>query len=333
MDHVREAACPTLNHVLGPWRGRVAAGLRSGLRRDGPLSLGVDRGDGCRPLVAGPCAPQHPALLLAAELHPRGARTGRRRTIPDRFPGFTLGLSNRPHEEPRRAARPLGRSPRIEPGLPQRAREPRRARGGGGAPAAHHWPGAARRPSPGARILPGPEATEPSALAEDIRRRGWGGSWSALGREGAKASDAPAWEMRSATEGRKTDRLVPLGGGAECGMWARPPRTPERIPIARAGRSRRHGPRSVREVATAGRPIGATPMRPGTVLRDEGRPRSGDGLVAATRGRARPARRPCRARDSTPRRQRHGGGPSGPRSWWDPGRESRSGRSQPRSGP
>ena len=79
IDHLYRSRVPTLNQEL---RNRGAAACAPACatctQRRGPLAISVNQGGGfvrTRPQL---CAPEHPALFLAAELHPRGARASAR---------------------------------------------------------------------------------------------------------------------------------------------------------------------------------------------------------------------------------------------------------------
>ena len=172
LDYVYEATCPTLNDVLGPWRGRVAAGMRYGLRRDGPLSLCVNQGGGFVRSAAGRARPNI-QLYFSPLSYTRAVPKRRRLMSPDRFPGFMLGLSNC-HSRSRgalhvRSADP-NEPPRIEPGY-LGAPEDLDELVGDAALLRRIAAQAPLRDVTGREILPGPEVTEPSALVEDIRRR------------------------------------------------------------------------------------------------------------------------------------------------------------------
>ncbi len=107
----------TLNQTLGPWIGKLAAGLDFLVRSRGPLSLSLNQAGGfvrTRPDLKRP-----DIQLYFQAISTLGAKSGTRPLLaPDPFPGFALGLSNcRPTSRGSilaRSADPLV-APRIEP--------------------------------------------------------------------------------------------------------------------------------------------------------------------------------------------------------------------------
>lgn len=81
---------PTLNAVLGTWRGRIAAGLRYVLLRSGPLSLSVNQIGGMARSRPGLDRPDLQLYFnpLSYSVETRGKRV---LTKPDPWPGFIIG--------------------------------------------------------------------------------------------------------------------------------------------------------------------------------------------------------------------------------------------------
>lgn len=92
-DLVYEATVPTLNATLGSWGGRMGAGLRYLLTRDGPLSLSVNQAGG---FVRSDGERDRPNLqLYFSPLSYTRAVPGKRRLMrPDAFAGYMIGVSN-----------------------------------------------------------------------------------------------------------------------------------------------------------------------------------------------------------------------------------------------
>ncbi len=171
-DYIFEANRPTLNDVLGPWRGRVSAALRYVLTRDGPLALSVNQAGG---FVRSDDTQATPNIqLYFSPLSYTRAVPGKRRLMsPDRFSGLMLGVSNcRPRSRGWlhvRSADPMA-PPEIHPRyfshpadmeeMLAAARILRRI--ASAAPLAD----VIRR-----EVLPGETVTETDLLCEDIRRR------------------------------------------------------------------------------------------------------------------------------------------------------------------
>ena len=92
-DYIYEANRPTLNDTLGPWFGRIGAGLRYLATRDGPLSLSVNQAGGF--VKSDPSRERANIQLYFSPLSYTRAVPGRRRLLsPDSFPGFMIGISN-----------------------------------------------------------------------------------------------------------------------------------------------------------------------------------------------------------------------------------------------
>ncbi len=93
IDYIYRASRPTLNQVLRPWSGRLAAGLRYLLTRTGPLSLSVNQAGGFA--RSDPARPRPNLQLYFSPLsYTRGVAGKRQLMLPDREPGFLLGASN-----------------------------------------------------------------------------------------------------------------------------------------------------------------------------------------------------------------------------------------------
>ena len=89
-DNLYRARVPTLNQSLGPWLGRLKAGLRYLLERSGPLSLSVNQGGGFVRTRPGSGRPDQ--QLYFSPLSYSRAPAGKRPLMqPDPFPGFMLG--------------------------------------------------------------------------------------------------------------------------------------------------------------------------------------------------------------------------------------------------
>jgi choline dehydrogenase len=83
---------PTLNQVLGPWRGKLWAGLQFLLLQRGPLTLSINQGGGffrTRPEIARP----NLQLYFSPVSYTRAPEGKRPLMSPDPFPGFLLGFS------------------------------------------------------------------------------------------------------------------------------------------------------------------------------------------------------------------------------------------------
>lgn len=89
IDHLYRSRLPTLNNQLGPWHGKLWAGLQYAFMRRGPLALSVNQGGGffrSRPDLA------HPNMqLYFSPLSYLRATPGKRALMaPDPYPGFLL---------------------------------------------------------------------------------------------------------------------------------------------------------------------------------------------------------------------------------------------------
>lgn len=89
IDHIYRASVPTLNNQLGPWHGKLWAGLQYLALRRGPLALSVNQGGGF--VRSRPDAPQPNLQLYFSPLSYLRATPGQRRLMaPDPYPGFLL---------------------------------------------------------------------------------------------------------------------------------------------------------------------------------------------------------------------------------------------------
>ncbi len=92
VDHLYRSRRPTLNQELGPWHGKLWAGLKYVLLRRGPLSLSVNQGGGffrTRPDIERPNMQLYFSPVSYIKTPP-----GRRALMsPDPYPGFLLGIS------------------------------------------------------------------------------------------------------------------------------------------------------------------------------------------------------------------------------------------------
>lgn len=92
LDLLYRATVPTLNQALGPWWGKLRAGLAYLLLRRGPLSLSINQGGG---FVRSRPALSRPGLQLCfSPVSYARAPPGKRPLMsPDPFPGFLLGFN------------------------------------------------------------------------------------------------------------------------------------------------------------------------------------------------------------------------------------------------
>lgn len=92
LDHLFRANVPTLNQELGPWLGKLRAGMRYLLTRRGPLSLSLNQGGGFVRVM--PDATRPDAQLYFSPVSYTRAPPGTRPLMnPDPFPGFLLGFN------------------------------------------------------------------------------------------------------------------------------------------------------------------------------------------------------------------------------------------------
>ncbi len=93
-DHIYRCRQPTLNQELGPWSGKILAGLRYLLTRGGPLSLSVNQGGGY--FRSGPEVERPDIQLYYSPLtYEHSKKVGRKRRLmnPDAFPGAIVSVS------------------------------------------------------------------------------------------------------------------------------------------------------------------------------------------------------------------------------------------------
>ena len=84
---------PTMNDMLRPWWGKLSAGLRWLLLRDGPLSLSINHGGGF--FRTDPARPRPNMQLYFQAFSTLLPKAGERPVLhPDPWPGMSIGLSN-----------------------------------------------------------------------------------------------------------------------------------------------------------------------------------------------------------------------------------------------
>ncbi|WP_411885953.1 GMC family oxidoreductase [Polaromonas sp. YR568] len=89
IDHLYRSRVPTLNNQLGPWYGKLWAGLQYVAMRSGPLALSVNQGGGffrSRPGLARP----NMQLYFSPLSYLKAAPGKRALMAPDPYPGFLL---------------------------------------------------------------------------------------------------------------------------------------------------------------------------------------------------------------------------------------------------
>ncbi|MDP2733259.1 MAG: GMC oxidoreductase, partial [Hoeflea sp.] len=172
INYTYRANCPTINQQLGPWWGKLNAGLRYLLLRDGPLSVSLNQAGGF--IRTSPDRDRPNMQLYFQAFSTVIPRPGERPILsPDPWPGFSIGWSNcRPKSRGEimiRSADPL-EAPRIIPN------------------ALSHEDDVAEMLATGrfvrrmaaaspladcieAELLPGPDVTDDAAMIDDIRRR------------------------------------------------------------------------------------------------------------------------------------------------------------------
>ena len=93
VDYVYRANRPTLNSVLRPWRGRLAAGVRYLATRTGPLAVSVNQAGGF--FRSDPSRTRPNLQLYFSPLSYTRSLPGKRQLmLPDPEPGFMLSVSN-----------------------------------------------------------------------------------------------------------------------------------------------------------------------------------------------------------------------------------------------
>ncbi|MEO4042696.1 GMC family oxidoreductase N-terminal domain-containing protein [Hoeflea sp. CAU 1731] len=93
LDYIYRANRPTLNSVLRPWWGRLSVGIRYLLTKSGPLSISVNQAGGFFRTDQNRVRPNM-QLYYSPLSYTRGAPGVRKLMLPDREPGFLLGISN-----------------------------------------------------------------------------------------------------------------------------------------------------------------------------------------------------------------------------------------------
>jgi choline dehydrogenase len=89
IDHLYRSRVPTLNNQLGPWYGKLWAGLQYAAMRRGPLALSVNQGGGF--FRSRPGLPRPNMQLYFSPLSYLKATPGKRALMaPDPYPGFLL---------------------------------------------------------------------------------------------------------------------------------------------------------------------------------------------------------------------------------------------------
>lgn len=171
-NYTFRANCPTINQQLGPWWGKLSAGLRYLLLRDGPLSVSLNQAGGFIRT-----SPEHlrPNMQLYFQAFSTVIpRPGERPILsPDPWPGFSIGWSNcRPKSRGEimiRSADP-SEPPRIIPNALSHEDDVAEMLATGKLIRQM----AAAKPLADcieAEVLPGPDITDDEAMIEDIRRR------------------------------------------------------------------------------------------------------------------------------------------------------------------
>nr|WP_252913816.1 GMC family oxidoreductase N-terminal domain-containing protein [Aliihoeflea aestuarii] len=93
INYTWKARQATLNQLLRPWWGKVLAGSRYLLLRDGPLSMSMNQGGGF--FRTDPALPRPNMQLYFQAFSTVLPRPGERPILsPDPWPGFSIGLSN-----------------------------------------------------------------------------------------------------------------------------------------------------------------------------------------------------------------------------------------------
>ncbi|KGF70973.1 choline dehydrogenase [Hoeflea sp. BAL378] len=172
INYTYRANYPTLNQQLGPWWGKLTAGLRYLLLRDGPLSVSLNQAGGFIRTTPDRARPNIQLYFQAfSTVIPR---PGERPILsPDPWPGFSIGWSNcRPKSRGEimiRSADPLA-APRITPNALSHEDDVAEMLEAG----RFVRQMAQARPLADcieAELLPGPDVTDDAAMIDDIRRR------------------------------------------------------------------------------------------------------------------------------------------------------------------
>ncbi|MEM7524000.1 MAG: GMC family oxidoreductase N-terminal domain-containing protein [Pseudomonadota bacterium] len=91
-DNLYRSHVPSLNQELGPWLGKIRAGLQYLLTRKGPLSLSLNQGGGFARVMEGAARPDI-QLYFSPVSYTRAPAGVRPLMSPDPFPGFLLGFN------------------------------------------------------------------------------------------------------------------------------------------------------------------------------------------------------------------------------------------------
>lgn len=172
INYTFRANCPTINQQLGPWWGKLNAGLRYLLFRDGPLSVSLNQAGGF--IRSSPDRPRPNIQLYFQAFSTVIPRPGERPILsPDPWPGFSIGWSNcRPKSRGEimiRSADPM-EAPRITPNALSHEEDVAEMLATGRIVRQI----AAAKPLADcieAELLPGPEISDDKAMIDDIRRR------------------------------------------------------------------------------------------------------------------------------------------------------------------
>jgi choline dehydrogenase len=172
INYTYRANCPTINQQLGPWWGKLSAGIRYLAFRDGPLSVSLNQAGGF--IRTSPDHARPNMQLYFQAFSTVIPRPGERPILsPDPWPGFSIGWSNcRPKSRGEimiRSSDP-SEAPRITPNALSHEDDVAEMLATGKIVRAM----AAARPLADcieAELLPGPDITSDEALIDDIRRR------------------------------------------------------------------------------------------------------------------------------------------------------------------
>ncbi|PHR23025.1 MAG: choline dehydrogenase [Hoeflea sp.] len=171
-NYTFRANCPTINQQLGPWWGKLSAGLRYILLRDGPLSVSLNQAGGF--IRTSPDHARPNMQLYFQAFSTVIPRPGERPILsPDPWPGFSIGWSNcRPKSRGEimiRSADP-SEPPRITPNALSHEDDVAEMLATG----KFIRQMAAAKPLSDcieAELLPGPDISDDEAMIADIRRR------------------------------------------------------------------------------------------------------------------------------------------------------------------
>jgi choline dehydrogenase len=172
INYTYRANCPTINQQLGPWWGKLSAGIRYLAFRDGPLSVSLNQAGGF--IRTSPDRVRPNMQLYFQAFSTVIPRPGERPILsPDPWPGFSIGWSNcRPKSRGEimiRSSDP-SEAPRIIPNALSHEDDVAEMLATGKIVREM----AAARPLADcidAELLPGPDITSDEALIDDIRRR------------------------------------------------------------------------------------------------------------------------------------------------------------------